>query len=271
MAIAAVDVALWDLKARLLGCRCARLLGAGARRVPVYGSRRVHLLLASSGWPSSSAAGSSSGIPRVKMKVGRDPGGRSRARARRARGDRRRHASCSSTPTAPTRASRRSRWPSASRRGRRELVRGARVAPTISTGCAWCATARPAGWTSPPASTATTRPTSARMLEAGAVDVLQADATRCAGITGFLRVDGAVRARTACRCRRTARRRIHLHPALRARAARPSRVLPRPRAHRAPALRRRRRAPRGGALYPDLDRPGNGLELKRDEAERYAA
>ena len=26
-----------------------------------------------------------------------------------------------------------------------------------------------------------------RMLEAGAVDVLQADATRCAGITGFLR------------------------------------------------------------------------------------
>jgi L-alanine-DL-glutamate epimerase-like enolase superfamily enzyme len=29
-----------------------------------------------------------------------------------------------------------------------------------------------------------------RMLEAGAVDVLQADATRCAGVTGFLQVDG---------------------------------------------------------------------------------
>jgi L-alanine-DL-glutamate epimerase-like enolase superfamily enzyme len=27
-----------------------------------------------------------------------------------------------------------------------------------------------------------------RMLDAGAVDVLQADATRCAGITGFMRV-----------------------------------------------------------------------------------
>ena len=27
-----------------------------------------------------------------------------------------------------------------------------------------------------------------RMLEAGAVDVLQADATRCGGVTGFLRV-----------------------------------------------------------------------------------
>lgn len=29
-----------------------------------------------------------------------------------------------------------------------------------------------------------------RTLEAGAVDVLQADATRCAGVTGFLRVGG---------------------------------------------------------------------------------
>ena len=32
-----------------------------------------------------------------------------------------------------------------------------------------------------------------RMLEAGAVDVLQADASRCAGITGFLRVGALVR------------------------------------------------------------------------------
>ena len=29
--------------------------------------------------------------------------------------------------------------------------------------------------------------------------------------------------------------------------------------------------PRDGALFPDLERPGNGLELKREEAERYAA
>jgi L-alanine-DL-glutamate epimerase-like enolase superfamily enzyme len=28
--------------------------------------------------------------------------------------------------------------------------------------------------------------------------------------------------------------------------------------------------PVDGALIPDLDRPGNGLELKRGEAERYA-
>jgi hypothetical protein len=28
--------------------------------------------------------------------------------------------------------------------------------------------------------------------------------------------------------------------------------------------------PRAGALWPDLERPGNGLELKRADAERYA-
>jgi len=29
--------------------------------------------------------------------------------------------------------------------------------------------------------------------------------------------------------------------------------------------------PRGGALYADMGRPGMGLELKRSDAERYAA
>src|SRR5919198_60866 len=72
MAVSAVDIALWDLKARLLGVALADLLGRFHARVPVYGSggftsypnERVGGRLA--GW----AAG---GIPRVKMKVGRDP------------------------------------------------------------------------------------------------------------------------------------------------------------------------------------------------------
>ncbi len=29
--------------------------------------------------------------------------------------------------------------------------------------------------------------------------------------------------------------------------------------------------PQGGAICPDLTRPGNGLEFKRKDAERYAA
>jgi L-alanine-DL-glutamate epimerase-like enolase superfamily enzyme len=107
------------------------------------------------------------------------------------------------------------------------------------------------------------------MLEARAVDVLQADVTRCAGITELLRVDGLCRARgleLSLHCGPS----IHLHPGL--------------------ALEQMVHleyfhdhvriehllfdgvpTPRQGALYPDLGRPGNGLELKRSEAERYAA
>jgi L-alanine-DL-glutamate epimerase-like enolase superfamily enzyme len=73
-AISAVDVALWDLKARLLGLPLHRLLGAVRDTVPVYGSggfttydeRRLHDQLV--GW----ALGQ--GIPRVKIKIGESCG-----------------------------------------------------------------------------------------------------------------------------------------------------------------------------------------------------
>ena len=45
MAIAAVDVALWDLKARLLGLPLCRLLGAVRDSVPIYGSGGFTTLL----------------------------------------------------------------------------------------------------------------------------------------------------------------------------------------------------------------------------------
>ena len=112
MAISAVDVALWDLKARLLDLPLATLLGAIHEQIPVYGSGgftsysidRLQRQLA--GWVQA-------GIPRVKMKIGSHPPedwiGWSR-HARRSGTTR----SCSSTPTAPTRPSRRSPRPSAS-------------------------------------------------------------------------------------------------------------------------------------------------------------
>ena len=72
MAIAAVDNALWDLKARLYRTPLFMLLGAVRTSVPVYGSggftsysiRQLQDQLAN--WVGS-------GIPRVKMKIGRDP------------------------------------------------------------------------------------------------------------------------------------------------------------------------------------------------------
>lgn len=71
-AISAVDVALWDLKAKLLGVPLAVLLGAARDTVPVY---------ASGGFTSapldtlaSEIAGYvAAGHRRVKIKIGRDP------------------------------------------------------------------------------------------------------------------------------------------------------------------------------------------------------
>jgi L-alanine-DL-glutamate epimerase-like enolase superfamily enzyme len=82
-AISAVEIALWDLKARLLDVSLSTLLGAVRERVPIYGSGGFtsysdelledQLL----GWLES-------GITRVKIKVGTHPE-RDPARVRRAR------------------------------------------------------------------------------------------------------------------------------------------------------------------------------------------
>src|SRR4029079_7074747 len=72
MALSAVDVALWDLKARLVDLPLAALLGRARDEVPVYGSGGFcsysdgQLAAQLGGWVAE-------GIPRVKMKVGRDP------------------------------------------------------------------------------------------------------------------------------------------------------------------------------------------------------
>ena len=71
-AIAAVEMALWDLKARLLKLPLIKLLGAVRDEIPVYGSggftsySEEQLARQLSGWISE-------GISMVKMKVGRSP------------------------------------------------------------------------------------------------------------------------------------------------------------------------------------------------------
>jgi L-alanine-DL-glutamate epimerase-like enolase superfamily enzyme len=72
-AISAVDIALWDLRARLLDEPLVVALGAVHDATPIYGSGGFTsydndtLVAQLSGWVEA-------GIPRVKMKVGRDPG-----------------------------------------------------------------------------------------------------------------------------------------------------------------------------------------------------
>lgn len=71
-AISAVDIALWDLRARLLDEPLAVTLGAVHDATPIYGSGgftsydNATLCQQLCGWADA-------GIPRVKMKVGRDP------------------------------------------------------------------------------------------------------------------------------------------------------------------------------------------------------
>lgn len=73
MAIAAMDIALWDTKARALDLPLHRLLGPVRDAVPIYGSggftsyTEGELCEQLSGWAEQ-------GIPRVKMKIGKDRG-----------------------------------------------------------------------------------------------------------------------------------------------------------------------------------------------------
>ncbi|WP_327352169.1 enolase C-terminal domain-like protein [Streptomyces sp. NBC_01304] len=69
-ALSAVDIALWDLKARLLETPLVRLLGAARESVPVYGSggfttyHDTHLAAQLNGWVHGQH------IPRVKIRIG---------------------------------------------------------------------------------------------------------------------------------------------------------------------------------------------------------
>jgi L-alanine-DL-glutamate epimerase-like enolase superfamily enzyme len=185
MALSALDIALWDLNGRMLGLPVARLLG-GLRRdaIAVYGSGGftsyddAQLRSQLSGWADE-------GFGRVKMKVGRDAADDCRRvrLARRAIGDgvslfvdaNGGYTRKQALQLAQAYADEGVRWfeePVSSEdvEGLR-LMRDRMPAPIDVAAGEY-------GW-----SLADFR----RLLEAGAVDVLQADATRCGGLTGFMR------------------------------------------------------------------------------------
>src|SRR5438132_346009 len=72
MALSAVDVALWDLKARLLDLPLVDLLPAAHERVPVYGSGGF-CNYALARLQEQLGAWVAEGIPRVKLKISRRP------------------------------------------------------------------------------------------------------------------------------------------------------------------------------------------------------
>ena len=227
--------------------RSSTLLGARARAVPVYGSggfcsyRVDRLREQLGGWVDE-------GIPRVKMKVGREPERRpARGSTRRAR----RSAttpSSSSTRTARSRAQAGARaGPSATRRVGRDAGSRSRSPPPTSTGLRLLRERGPAGLdiaAGEYAYVARRLPQPARAerrLPAGRRDALRRHHRLARGRRRLRRA----RAR---RSPATARRDLAPTRSAPCRTAAAPRVLPRPRPHRAHALRRRARA--GGRRAP---------------------
>ena len=264
MAIAAVDTALWDLAARRLDLPLFRLLGGDGRPVPVYGSGgftsydedRLRSQLGS--WVAD-------GIRRVKMKVGREPD---------ADPDR-------------VRAARDAVGPGAG------LMVDANGAYDRKQALALSTTFADLGvdWFEEPVSSddlaglrllrdRVPAPIEIaageygfdlfsfrRMLDASAVDVLQADVTRCGGITELRRVAALCRARNVPLSAHTAPA-LHLHPCSALTGIRHIEWF-----HDHVRLERMLLegavAPEDGTLRPVPSRPGHGLRVRREQAERF--
>lgn len=265
MALSAVDAALWDTKARLLELPLVRLLGAARDSVPVYGSggftsytvERLKEQLA--GWVEQ-------GIPRVKMKVGSHPdedGDRVWA-AREAIG-----------PDAQLFVDGNGAYTAKQALVMAEGFAEAGVVwfeePVSSDDLEGLHLLRqriPSGMNVAAGEYGWDAIYFRRMLGAQAVDVLQADASRCLGVTGFLQVDAlceAFQIPLSGHCAPS----LHLHVACAARNLVHLEYF-----HDHVRIEHMlfdgAREPVQGALTPDLTRPGMGLELKRQDAERYA-
>lgn len=266
MAIAAVDSALWDLKAKLLGLPLVTLLGQVRDAVPIYGSggftsysiEQLQKQLA--GWANS-------GIPRVKMKIGRDAAAdlqRIRA-AREAIG-----ANTELFVDANGAYSRKQAL-----RQAEEFIKcdvhwfEEPVSSDDLDGLHLIRDRAPAGIDIAAGEYGYDLFYFRRMLDAGAVDVLQADGTRCAGITGFMQVAALCSAHCLPLSAHTAPA-WHTHVCC---AARP--VIHLEYFHDHVRIERLffdgTPQPVRGTLRPDLSRPGLGLELKRSDAARFAA
>lgn len=264
MAVSALDVALWDLKGKLLGLSLARLLGAVRPAIKAYGSGGFtsysipDLQRQLAGWAGE-------GFPMVKMKVGTDPqADPSRVRAARAAiGEAGlfvdangayapRQALALAGPFAEAGVT----WfeepvPHWDRAGTRAVLERAPAGMEVAGGEYGY---RPEEFLG--------------LIESRAVSFLQADATRCGGITGFLKAAALCEAAgmpLSSHCAPS------LHAALGC-ALPPMRHLEwfHDHARIEEKLFDGFIRPKGGSISPDPARPGLGLDLKRRDAEAFA-
>ncbi|QJD59823.1 mandelate racemase [Pseudomonas sp. gcc21] len=267
-AISAIDTALWDLKARLLGLPLVRLLGARRESAPVYGSGGFTTQAGTPLCEQLAAWTRDDGCRWVKMKVGADPAADFQRvdEARQAIGDaglfidaNGAHSSRTAIAFARRIADSQVSWfeePVSS-----DDIRGLR-AVRDAIGAAGQPMDIAAG------EYAYTPDDVRRLLESGAVDVLQADVTRCGGISGFLQAAALCEAfhiDLSAHCAPA----LHRHVACAA-----------PRLRHVEWFQDHVRlesmlfagAPqvRDGVIRPDPDQPGHGLAFRHADARRYA-
>jgi L-alanine-DL-glutamate epimerase-like enolase superfamily enzyme len=264
-AVSATDTALWDLKARLLGLALADLLGRVRPAVPAYGSGGFcsytpeQLTEQLGGWAAD-------GYRMVKMKVGRNPGDDVDrvAVARKAIG-----------PEVAL---------FVDANGAYERAQALRFAEDFAAfdvtwfeepvssddleGLRLLRDRAPAGMAVAAGEYGHDPWYFRRMLAAGAVDVLQADATRCGGVSGFLAADALCRGFGVPLSAHTSPT-VHAHLGCAVPAAVHVEAF-----HDHLRLEARlfdgALVPEHGLLRPAADRPGLGLTL-RPEAAEYAA
>jgi L-alanine-DL-glutamate epimerase-like enolase superfamily enzyme len=262
-ALSAVDVALWDLKARLLSVPVAALTGSFHDTIPVYGSggftsyTDAQLQAQLSGWVDD-------GIPSVKIKVGRDPD-RDLHRVQVAR---------KTIGEAELFVDANGAWSRKQALAFAEQFAELGVTwleePVSSDDLAGLRLLRdraPAGMDVTAGEYGYDETYFRRMLDAGAVDCLQADVTRCGGLTGFLHVSALCDAFGVDLSAHTA---------------------PSVSAHACAGVWHLRHleyfsdhvrletllfdgaaTAQDGVVRPDTSRPGLGLELKRSDAQTF--
>ena len=266
-AISAVDAALWDLKAKLLGLPLVDLLGRARDEVPIYGSGGftsyddAQLTRQLAGWVEQD------GCRAVKMKIGTHPEDDPRRVrvAKSAIGDAALFVDANGALSV------------------KEALRFADIF-AAEAGVAWfeepvssddldglaqVRAAAPPGMDIAAGEYSYNTADVRRMLTRRAVDVQQADASRCLGVTGFVQAGVLCDAHHIDLSGHCAPA-LHLHCAC---------AVPRLRhlewfhdhvriEHMlfdgAPTAK-------NGSIRPDLSRPGLGLEFKQQDAERYAA
>jgi L-alanine-DL-glutamate epimerase-like enolase superfamily enzyme len=265
MAVAGVDNALWDLKARVLDLPLVKLLGSVRDAVPVYGSGGFtsysidQLQSQLSNWVMS-------GISMVKMKVGSHPE-QDVERVRAARESIGNDAQL--FVDANGAYSRTQAFWFADEFAKLDVSWFEEpVSSDDLEGLRFVRNRAPAGMDIAAGEYGYDAWYFRHMLEASAVDVLQADATRCAGITGFLNAGALCLAHNLSLSAHTAPS-IHAHVGCAVPAVRHLEYF-----HDHVRIENMffdgTLQPVNGQLHPDLTRPGMGLELRRSDVKRYA-